>query len=170
MNTNSLPYMFQKLVSIVLMLVIFTTLMPFNVAKAVASQDVGLSATTCQCVVYVKNTFRLSGSAGNARDMGPFLKARGFVQVSSPIEGDIIIMKKPFGHGIGDAGHVAIIKTVARTPKTLTIKIRGANQGLSGGTKSPYWTENNCNNVNFWSGISYRANLGNAYVEYWRKK
>lgn len=129
--------------------------------------DISPSAPFCQCVVYVKNTYKLSGSAGYAKDMGPFLNARGFRRVYSPTAGDIIIMKQPFGHGIGYAGHVAILKSLQLSSdrQTMTITIRGANQGSRG-----TWIENNCNNVSFWGGISYPALWGGKYVEYWRKK
>jgi hypothetical protein len=156
----------KLLFSLVAILVLLISSLPIstNTAQAAISKSV-----SCQCVVYVKNKFHLSGSAGYARDMGKFLQARGFVRVSVPRPGDVIIMKKSFGHGITSAGHVALLQTVESSGNNWKIKIRGANQG-GGVGKTPYWTESNCNNVNYWGGLSYPKGWGTSYVEYWHKR
>ena len=161
---------FRKVVQISLIFTLLAVFMPpVNVVKASSSVDkASLSAPKCQCVVYIKNKFKLSGSAGQAKNMGPFLQARGFVKLTVPRPGEVIIMQPGFhvtdnaGHVAiivtDNAGHVAIIQTVVDDGKYWIIKIRGANQP---GSK---WTESNCNNVSYWSNIRYlKTDTGAQY-------
>jgi|GEM_PF-4625739 len=125
------------------------------------------AASYCQCVDYVKNRYQLSGSiggSGGAKDMGPYLRDRGFVQLSTPFVGAVVILKPAFGRGVNATyGHVAVITAVQDLGTDWRITIRGANQSGS------VWTEYNCTNVSSWQPSSYPKSFGTDKIEYWTR-
>lgn len=135
----------RKTAQIILMFILLAVIIaPSGVVRAEYAERTSLAATSCQCVVYIKNKYGLSGSAGAAKDMGVFLKNRGFWKLTVPRPGEIIIMKPAFEHGVSSTyGHVAIIHAVVDMGTSWKITVRGANQS---GSK---WTESNCTNVSF---------------------
>jgi hypothetical protein len=155
---------FQSVLRVLLMVVSIAVLLPpAGIARAATPS----AAQFCQCVEYVKNKFHLSGSAGQAKNMGPYLQARGFVKLTVPRPGEVIIMQPGF-HTNSSAGHVAIIQTVVETNKgkSWKITVRGANQPGS------RWIEANCTDVSFWS-FEYSKPVNPAAdtrVQYYGKK
>lgn len=125
------------------------------------------AATPCECVQYIKNRYQLSGSiggSGGAKDMGAYLRDRGFVQLYSPFVGAVVILKPAFGHGVNATyGHVAVITAVQDLGADWRITIKGANQG---GTIS---TEYECTNVSYWQPSSYAKSFGTDKIEYWTR-
>ncbi|MBL8062791.1 MAG: hypothetical protein JNK32_07230 [Anaerolineales bacterium] len=152
---------FRKATQIILIFTLLAVFMPpVNMVKASSVDKASLSAPFCQCVVYIKNKFKLSGSAGQAKNMGPFLQSRGFVKLTVPRPGEVIIMQPGF-HVKDSAGHVAIIQTVTTVwvngVESWKIQVRGANQPGS------RWTESNCNNVSYWSFTSPKTDKRATY-------
>jgi hypothetical protein len=125
------------------------------------------AASSCQCVQYIKNRYQLSGSvggSGGAKDMGSYLRDRGFVQLNSPSVGAVVILKPSFGRGVdGTYGHVAVITAVQDLSSDWRITIKGSNQGSS------VWTEYECTNVASWQPSSYPKSFGTDKVEYWTR-
>ena len=153
----------KRLFNLVIALTLVLTLVGANVQIASADKA-SATAPKCSCVNYVKNKYNFRDPVGYAKNMGPYLKDRGFWKLTTPRPGEIIIMKPAFGHGVDSvAGHVGIIQSVIDQGSTWKITVRGASQA---GSK---WTESNCNNVSFWSNIVYPKSYGDNYVEYWVK-
>lgn len=121
--------------------------------------------TECQCVKYVKNRIGDKTSAGNAKDMGPYLIKNGYTRIySAPRRRDIVIFNPRFGHGFNPYyGHVAVI-TSAKVSKVgdITVNMVGANMHL------PHErTEHYCNNVSNASVVVTPEEK--RYVEFYRK-
>jgi hypothetical protein len=68
----------------------------------------------CECVEYIKNRFGLTGAAGDAKDMGPFLAKNGFKRSAIPIPGGVVIIQPGFyPSGSGAVyGHAALIQSI----------------------------------------------------------
>jgi surface antigen len=140
-----------------LLTILLTSLSTISVAAPAQG-----GARYCQCVEYAKNRFGLSGSAGRAKDMGSFLKARGFRQISNPQVGAVVIFQPSFGKGIDQgAGHVGVITQVSSVDRDRQwqVTVRGANQGGS------LFTEYSCNNV---SNVRFKSYpKGSSSISYW---
>ena len=116
----------------------------------------------CECVEYVKNSFGLRGAAGNAKDMGPFLAARGFRRSATPKVGAVVILQPAFYQtGSGAVyGHAGIIESLAAAgTHAWFIGVRGANQ------LGKQFTSASCGNVTFRS-LGPIAN-GSPLATYW---
>ena len=116
----------------------------------------------CECVEYVKNSFGLRGAAGNAKDMGPFLAARGFRRSATPKVGAVVILQPAFYRtGSGAVyGHAGIIESLAAAgTHAWFIGVRGANQ------LGKQFTSASCGNVTFRS-LGPIAN-GSPLATYW---
>lgn len=100
----------------------------------------------CQCTDYVRQRFGLFSSIGwfwGAQDMGPYLRANGMVQVSTPQPGAIAVFPSWFGYGINPYyGHVAVVEHVYWNGDAAQLVLRGANQSWFG-----IWSEYGCANV-----------------------
>ena len=128
---------------------------------------VNRSAHWCECVIYVENHFGLSdptsiccGVNGYAKDMGPYLQARRFRQVSTPQVGAVIIFQPGFGSGIDQtAGHVGIISSVKSVGNKWAITVEGSHQ------QPPEYTKDNCTNVSNISFAPYPKS--DTFVSYW---
>ena len=150
----------KALVNAVLLLTLLFGLFPSPAFASTSVQPTG-AAVWCQCVTYIKNRYGLSGSVGYAKNMGPFLVARGWRQVYSPVAGAIVVFQPAFG--LGSAGHVGVITTVESTNynRSWHIRVRGSNQ------IAPYFTDYNCNNVADTWYKSYSKTWGGYYIQYY---
>lgn len=124
-----------------------------------------LAAANCQCVDYIKNTYGIKESTGNAKDMGTWLSNHGFERVYKPEKGAVAVMQ-PYFPGLTSTasntyGHVGIIREVADWGTQWKISLRGANQG---GTNTEY----GCNNVNTLSWRAYAKT--DTRISYYRIK
>lgn len=134
-----------------------------------------LLASRCECVDYIKNRYGLTGSIGvngGARYMGAYLEARGFVRVSEPQVGAVVVFQPAFGPGINQTyGHVAVITSVISQDNRWKISVRGARQNEDSlGRPKPdvlVVTENNCNNVNTTSLAAYLKTWGTDRLAYY---
>ena len=155
-------HLFVRLGAVMLLIVLLTISNIPVAARASADDPVplgegsstALAAQSCQCVTYIKNRYGLTGSIGGsgcAKDMGPYLAARGFRKVSNPQVGAVVIFQPSFGSGINQScGHVAVIVKVQSVDNNSkwSITVRGANQGGS------TFTQYNCTNV---SDVSFKS-------------
>ena len=121
------------------------------------------AARSCSCVDYVKSALGLTGAAGNAKDMGPFLKAKGFKKVSSPVAGAVVIFAPPHLYVDPNFGHVGIIRQVKAEGSKWKLLIRSSN--LFG--QSKYFTSAGCSNVSdtWFTPFAKTAST----VTYWKK-
>ncbi|MGI8551417.1 MAG: CHAP domain-containing protein [Dehalococcoidia bacterium] len=130
----------QKILRMAFSLVAFLSL-----GLASAPPTANASPHWCECVEYVKSRFGLTGAAGDAKDMGPFLQRHGFRKVSAPQTGAVIIIQPAFFHSGSGAiyGHVGVIDGVASVDKgrTWAIAVHGSNQLGS------MFNGSNCSNV-----------------------
>ena len=148
----------HSLRTLALVVLLALTAIPPQVTYAATTR-----ATTCQCVTYIKNRFGLSGAigrSGGAKDMGPYLRARGFRQVSAPVVGAVIIFQPAFGTGINQTyGHVGVVASVSTVNNQWRLTVTGANQGGS------LFTSSSCTNV---STQTYKAySKTTTSVSYW---
>jgi hypothetical protein len=113
-------------------------------------------------VEFVKSRFGLSGSAGNARDMGAFLAKQGFRRSDSPAVGGVVIFQ-PGVYKTGDGaiyGHVGVIESTApAAPNGWFVGVRGANQ------TGKAFNDQGCGNVTFKSYGPFPAT--SSLVSYW---
>ena len=123
------------------------------------------AATTgpCTCVEYVKRYFALTGSVGNAKDMGPALVSRGFRKLSSPNEGAVIIFQPSFGQGV-DAkyGHVAVIRSFKPVDggRNWEVQYRGAAQSAPS-----VHTHLGCTNVSYKTKVYSKNSSSVSYYK-----
>jgi hypothetical protein len=142
-----------------------------GVALALAAGSTGAAQTVsagppahwCECVEYVKNYFGLRGTAGNAKDMGPFLAARGFQRSTTPAVGDVVLIQPAFyDRGSGATyGHSAIVESLARAGGGgWFLGLRSANQ------TGKQFAGANCSNVTFKSvgPVSRTSRLASYWV------
>lgn len=140
-------------------------LLTFTVVPGSVSYAATTKASVCSCVQYVKNRFGLSGAIGGigaAKDMGPYLQARGFRRVSAPQVGAIVIFQPAFGTGINQTyGHVGVVAAVSSVNNNTQwrVAVTGANQGGS------LFTSSNCSNVSTLYYKSYAKTTSS--VSYW---
>jgi hypothetical protein len=122
------------------------------------------AADDCECVEYIKRRYSLSGAvggSGGAKDMGPYLLARGFTQVSNPVTGAVVIFQPAFGDAADPiSGHVGVITLVTDKDTKWKINVTGSNQGGSD-------TEFNCYNVNNIGYPPYLKSWGTDYIAYY---
>jgi hypothetical protein len=131
-----------------------------------ATTAVAEAAGFCECVQYVKNAYGLTGAiggSGGAKDMGPYLEARGFHRVAGPADIQqwaVAVFQPGFGSGVNQTyGHVGLVAQYSNAGDgNWNVVLRGSNQG--GNT----WTEKECTNVSDWS---LRVPIGSPHVSYW---
>jgi hypothetical protein len=139
---------------IVVILALLLVLLPGRTAQ-------GAAASTCQCVDYVKNRFKLTGVSGNAKDFGAYLSKNGFKQVYKPKVGAVAVMQPEFGQYVSSYGHVSVITAVGGDTNNWQITTVGANQGA---TKV---TGYNCSNVGTVKWGKYPKSWGATKISYW---
>jgi hypothetical protein len=125
---------------------------------------------TCECVEYIKHYYGLSGDVTgansiSAKDMGPGLRARGFVQVSRPQANAVVIFQPAYGSGANAThGHVARVRSFreSNAGKNWTLSLTSANFG------DPTHKANNCNNLRNHDTRSFAKGLSS--VSYYVKR
>lgn len=149
----------KKRMFYIIFLMLFLAVLVVPAQKATA-------AYSCQCVEYIKNKYGLSGSVGGnggAKNMGPYLTARGFTQVYSPVVGAVVVFQPKFSStGVDQTyGHVGVISAVSDLGSYWQITVTGANQS---GTK---YTDANCSNVTNIRFAKYNKSWGTDYLSYY---
>lgn len=116
----------------------------------------------CTCVQYIKNSFGITETTGNAYQMGTWLLNHGFAQISSPQVGALAVMQPSFPGANTTYGHVGIIVAVSDFGTQWQITLRGASQKVGGSLFSQY----RCNNVRntVWSKYSKTASGIKYYI------
>ena len=138
-----------------ILLVLLLVLYPQKIVQAAA-------ASTCQCTAYIQHRFGITGGGPYAKDYGPFLKTKGFKQLSSPEVGAVAVMQPSFGWGVSTvAGHVSVITAVANLGKYWQITTIGANQS------SAHMTQDGCTNVGYVTWPKYPKSWGANRISYW---
>jgi hypothetical protein len=127
----------------------------------IPQKTVQASASSCQCVDYVKNRFHLTGRSRSAKDFASYLKANGFTQVSSPQVGAVAVQQPAFGQGVSTLGHVSVITAVSSVGKYWQITTIGANQARK------KTTQYNCSNVGVVLWGKYPKSWGADKITYW---
>lgn len=123
------------------------------------------AATTgpCTCVEYVKRYFNLTGSVGNAKDMGPALVSRGFRKLSGPNEGAVVIFQPSFGQGVDPRyGHVAVIRSFKSVDggRNWEVQYRGAAQSAPSAH-----THLGCTNVSYKTKVYPKRSSSVSYYK-----
>lgn len=116
----------------------------------------------CECVEFIKRTFGLSGAAGNAKDMEPYLAARGFRRLAGPVPGAVAVFQPGlYSGGPGSIyGHVAIVVALTTADsRTWAFTARSANQ-----TGAQY-TAYTCSNVSVKGFGPFPR--GSRLISYW---
>ena len=115
----------------------------------------------CQCVDYIKHYYGISGSTGNAKDMGPNLvRYYGFRRIYTPVVGAVVIFQPAFGSVNAYYGHVGRIVAVTDLGTYWQVKVRSANYGGS-------QTMSNCTNMN--DVVFHKYTKGSSAVSYYRR-
>ena len=118
------------------------------------------SAPRCQCVDYIKHSYDINGSTGNAKDMGRSLVNNyGFRKVSAPVVGAIVVFQPSFGQVNPTYGHVGRVIGVSDSGGSWRITVRSANNGGS-------QTVLDCNNMN---DKAYSAAKSSGSIAYYRR-
>lgn len=127
------------------------------------------AADFCQCVVFVQRHFSLSGGIGGngyAKDMGPYLEARGFRRVADPAPDAVVVLQPSVLGADSVAGHVGIIASVQSVGSNWRVTLEGANQGrrADGTWMWPQYTKDGCSDVSLWAMRDYpKSQAGVAY-------
>ncbi len=116
-----------------------------------------LASVYCQCVTYMKNVLRISGSTGNAHEWDTYLARNGWVE-SRPMQGSIVVMERNYRGADPVAGHVGFLRGIDTSGRP---NVRGSNQG---GNRS---TEAGCNNV---SNVTFGSSVvNNGAISFWTR-
>jgi hypothetical protein len=133
----------------------------FAIGVSLFGSSPASAATTsyCQCVGYVQNYIGHINTY-YAKDAGPALEAMGYRKSATPMGINDIVVLQPGFAGAPGAGHIAFLASYSTKGSTVSVILRGANQGNNG-----WWTDHGCYNVNRWS-FSYSNNSG---IRYYRR-
>lgn len=108
----------------------------------------------CQCVTYMKNVLRISGSTGNAHEWDSYLSRNGWVE-SRPVPNSVVVMERNYGAD-PQYGHVGFLRGVDASGRPL---VRGSNQA---GNR---FADAGCNNV---SDVTFRNSVvNNGAISFW---